>query len=53
MADWAVEAVEEEHRHFRVMQTVSNSHGAHYLCCAGIELCGGLREAGCGGFNCV
>ena len=43
VGDWAVEGIEQEYRHFRIIQTGKNSNGNDYLMCAGIELYGELR----------
>ena len=39
-AAWPVDAGAQAFRHFRVLQTGSNSSGSDYLACAGIELYG-------------
>ena len=46
VGDWAVEGIEQEYRHFRIIQTGKNS-GSSYnnLWCAGLELYGELRGA--------
>ena len=45
VGDWAVEGIEQEYRHFRIIQTGKNSTGYDSLWCAGLELYGELRGA--------
>ena len=45
VGDWAVEGIEQEYRHFRIIQTGKNSSGMGYLACAGLEVYGELRGA--------
>ena len=45
VGDWAVEGIEQEYRHFRIIQTGRNSGGYHSLMCAGLEVYGELQGA--------